>query len=167
MDLFNKKALRTAQGLNASYENTLKRLREEKDEIVSSYKEKILNFEEEICRLSYIVKEQRDLISLQKTKIDEKSAELDALKIEHQKLLDLSTKSEKENSVTIILNDDFTKITPLFRWKSDCPEKLFQAGYIQDKDIDNPIAIQLSMATVAFEGLETLLDNFSPVPLSE
>ena len=94
--------------------------------------------------------------------MEEKTAELEALRIEHQKLLDLTTKAETENSVTIVIDDTFSKITPLFRWKNNCPENMFQAGYIQDKDIGNSIAIQLALATVAYEGLETLLDNFSP-----
>lgn len=166
MDIFNKKALADAKELIVSLQKQLGDVREAKAHLYDTLMREFVTLQDQVKEQNAIISAQTLALEEANLRLKEKEVELDVLKIEHDKLLELSTKTDKENSVTIAISDDFAKITPIFRWKSDCPEHLFQAGYIQDRDITNPIAIQLALATAAFDGLETLLDNFSPVPTS-
>jgi len=80
---------------------------------------------------------------------------------EINKLKRLTAESKTENSVTLVMDDNLQKITPLIRYKSNVFDTLFQNGYLNDTQNSN-VAIELALITVAADGLNQLIDSFAP-----
>ena len=81
------------------------------------------------------------------------------LKIECNRLNKLLAESNGKNSVTIIISDDLSTITPIIRHRADVFETIFQNGYLNDSQ-NSKEATELAMLTIANDGLTQLLSEF-------
>lgn len=86
------------------------------------------------------------------------------LEEEVERLNNLSVKSN-HNEVTIQLSDDLITITPVVRWKDSTEQKLIEIGALPDGE-NTPYAIQIALMTMAYEGIQQIVESFYP-PVSE
>lgn len=79
-----------------------------------------------------------------------------------KKQLDLAKDPvSNENSVTLIIDDNLDKVTPIVRYKETAKEKLIELGYITDAAlIKDNFAIQLGLMTIANEAVAQIIESF-------
>jgi len=86
--------------------------------------------------------------------------ERDSLK-EQVEQLQKTFASSNENSVTLQISDDLTKVSPIVRFKPSTFDKFAELGYLKDEQEGNTFAAQLALLTVVQEALTQILDSFT------
>lgn len=69
--------------------------------------------------------------------------------------------SADENSVTLRVSDDLTKVVPIVRFKPSTFDKFAELGYLKDEQEGNTFAAQLALLTVVQEALGQILESFT------
>lgn len=109
-------------------------------------KKELIERNEELIELEKRMREQNEGM---KQAIAELEAKLDAF--------------GDENSVTLRVSDDLTRVIPSVRVKREVFEKMVELGYLDDTvtSESKPFAMQLALMHVCSEALEQIMESFA------
>lgn len=141
---------------------TRSRLKMLYDEIEAQEAENEQNCEKniEMVRQMEGLEAARDTLEKELESVQTKLHEAEARIQEYEQSLD----RHDSNEVTLLIDDDLMRITPRVRWKAGIEEKMFELGYLDDTNINNRMAAQVALLTIGSEGMEQLLETFTPEP---
>jgi len=96
--------------------------------------------------------------------LEQKNKELEEqLEQANAKLEEVNSAFAEENSVTLIIDDTLTHVTPYVKVREDVFDKMVELHYLNDAV--NPetkgMSMQLALLTIASDGLDQILDAFS------
>ena len=72
--------------------------------------------------------------------------------------------TDEKNSVSLIIHEDLTKITPIIRYREDVIDKLIELGHISEAQREDKYAIQIALAIISEEALSQMIDMFTATP---
>lgn len=72
--------------------------------------------------------------------------------------------TDEKNSVSLIIHEDLTKITPIIRYREDVIDKLIELGHISEAQREDKYAIQIALAIISEEALSQMIELFTPDP---
>lgn len=132
--------------------------------ITSQYHNELLSTNKELTNQIRELNKQRDSevevlesIRAESSRLEE---ELNTAK-DQVNQLQKSYSSTDENSVTLRISDDLTKVVPIVRFKPSTFDKFAELGYLKDEQEGNTFAAQLALLTVVQEALGQILESFS------
>lgn len=80
-------------------------------------------------------------------------------------LTKLIDSDNKENRVVMVIDDDLTTLRPTIRYTGEkIIDKLVENGYLDINQSDNKYSVQLALLLVAYEGIGTIVEEFSKTP---
>lgn len=129
--------------------------------ITSQYHNELLSTNKELTdqikELSEQINWDRARYRAERTRLEE---ELKAAK-DQVSQLQKAYSSADENSVTLRVSDDLTKVVPIVRFKPSTFDKFAELGYLKDEQEGNTFAAQLALLTVVQEALGQILESFT------
>lgn len=129
--------------------------------ITSQYHNELLSTNKELTdqikELNEQINWELDGYRAERTRLEE---ELKAAK-DQVSQLQKAYSSADENSVTLRVSDDLTKVVPIVRFKPSTFDKFAELGYLKDEQEGNTFAAQLALLTVVQEALGQILESFT------
>jgi len=129
--------------------------------ITSQYHNELLSTNKELTdqikELSEQINWELDVYRAERTRLEEE------LKVAKDQVSQLQKAyaSADENSVTLRVSDDLTKVVPIVRFKPSTFDKFAELGYLKDEQEGNTFAAQLALLTVVQEALGQILESFT------
>jgi flagellar motility protein MotE (MotC chaperone) len=126
----------------------------------SSYDE-LMKLYSEALKASYIWQEKYQILEKEiNDKLSKLQEELNQKEQELENLKDLLRETD-ENSVTLKVSNDLTKVVPIVRYNPSTVEKFIELGYLSDDQERNTFAAQLALLTIVQEAVSQILENFT------
>lgn len=126
----------------------------------SSYDE-LMKLYSEALKASYTWQEQYQILEKEtKAALSEARKAFEEKEQELENLKDLLRETD-ENSVTLKVSNDLTKVVPIVRYNPSTVEKFIELGYLSDDQERNTFAAQLALLTIVQEAVSQILENFT------